>query len=343
MKKTKRSNVLSHLPSNENAVSSLLRALCVLKPIRETVVRLFTNASYGADDVEFEGISTQCNIGGAIPDMCFQSVSLRAVVEIKVSNWQNLTTNQPQTYLQWLMAQHVDHKYFIFLVPPRYIHRQIYESRKADFCAANPNHGIHFIEITWLDLSDVLDESGLSATSVYARDFQNMLEEWYVPTPITFTFNQLSENSMFNTDVGDALCRLFELVDELSMEFELAGFTVSKYCPRRWWAEEWGMYIKCGNNNVLYLGIWPSFWQAHGYPLCIGVNPDNWAPPIVARFQQMFQTTPGYFTFVPDGHPFLTKGIEQQYLLGDNAVQDISSWLLQGYLNQICDFFNNNP
>lgn len=188
-------NVLRYLPSDENAVTTLLRALCVLKPIREVIVRIFTQGNYGADDVEFEGVSMQFDIGGAIPDICLQTDTLRAVVEIKVSDWRGLTANQPQNYLRWLMCQPVNHKFFVFLVPPHYAaqHRKEYERRKAAFCTVNPKHGIYFVEITWLDVCAALDETGLSATSVYARDFQNLLEGWYVPTPITFTLNELSE------------------------------------------------------------------------------------------------------------------------------------------------------
>lgn len=195
MEEYMQANVLRYLPSDENAVTTLLRALCVLKPIREVIVRLFTHGNFGADTVEFDGIFTQFSIGEAIPDMCLQTDILRAVVEIKVSDWRSLTSYQPQSYLRWLINQPVRHKFFVFLVPPHYAahHRQEYERRKTVFCAGNPNHGIHFVELTWLDVCAALDETGLSATSVYARDFQALLKGWYAPTPIIFTPNELRE------------------------------------------------------------------------------------------------------------------------------------------------------
>jgi hypothetical protein len=186
-------NVLRYLASDENAVTTLLRALCVLKPIREAVVRLFTQGHFGADAVEFEAISTQIGIGEAIPDMCFHTDTLRVAVEIKVFDWRELTPNQPQSYLRWLVSQPADQKFFVFLVPPHYAHRQEYERRKANFYAEHPNHGIHFVEITWLNVCAVLGETGLSTISVYARDFKNLLEGWYVGTPITFTLDELRE------------------------------------------------------------------------------------------------------------------------------------------------------
>lgn len=98
-------NVLRYLPANENAVTTLLRALCVLNPIREIVARLFTGDRFGADDIPFSGIATQFGIGGPIPDMCWQGNDLCIAVEIKVSEGQGFTGNQPGSYLDWLVKQ----------------------------------------------------------------------------------------------------------------------------------------------------------------------------------------------------------------------------------------------
>ena len=335
-------NVLRYLPSNENAVTILLRALCALKPIREAIVRLFTHDNFGAAEVEFEAISTHTSIEGPIPDMRFQTEALCVVVEIKVSASLGLTANQPQQYLQWLVRQPVTHKFFVFLVPPHYApeHRREYESRKAAFCTANPHHGIQFVEIHWLEVRDIFDKTGLSATSGYARDFHNLLEEWYVPTPLAFTRAELGVTTMFNTAAATALHKLFQCVDDLASEFERAGFTIAKSFPKRWWESEHGLYIRCGNAGVLFLGIWSGFWRKHGSPLCIGVHKGMWAPAVIARFQQMF---PSCVTYPPtDPNPYLVTGIEQ-YLLMQNAVRDVSTWLLQGYLNGICDLVPGNP
>src|SRR5712691_9102450 len=195
-------NVLRHLVSNENSMTNLLYALCDLKPIREVVVRLFTQKMFGADDVEFEDMSVHISRGGPVPDMCIEADALHVAVEIKVAYATELTLNQPQQYLQWLNnPPRASNKFFVFLVPPYYAvqHRQAYETRKQAFCVAHPQHDIQFVEITWLDVHAALDKTGLSATCVYTRDFQNLLQEWYSPTPITFTFPELGVTTMFNT------------------------------------------------------------------------------------------------------------------------------------------------
>ena len=144
---------------------------------------------------------------------------------------------------------------------------------------------------------------------------------------------------MFNTNAANAICKVFEFVEQIASEFERAEFTVARYFPRRWWASEHGLYIKCGNENVLWLGIWPGFWKDYGYPLCIGVHNGKWAPVVIARFQQIFQ---GYVIYPPnEAFPYSAKGIDQHLLMG-NAVRDVSNWLLQGYLNGICDLVTGN-
>jgi hypothetical protein len=108
---------------------------------------------------------------------------------------------------------------------------------------------------------------------------------------------------------------------------------VAKRFQEQWWQGEWGIYLQCGNANVLFLGVWMGYWQEHGWPVCIGVNQGRWQPAVIARFQQMF---PEHDLYPPqDAHPYLVRGIDPQLLTGD-AVRDVSDWLLQGYLKDIC-------
>lgn len=132
---------------------------------------------------------------------------------------------------------------------------------------------------------------------------------------------------------------MFEFVEQIASEFERTEFTVQRSFLKRWWENEYGLYIQCGNDPVLWLGIWPDFWKDYGYPLCIGVHHGKWAPAVIARFQQTFQ---GYVVYPPnDAFPYFTKGIDKHLLMG-NAVRDVSNWLLQEYLNGICDIVTVN-
>jgi hypothetical protein len=144
---------------------------------------------------------------------------------------------------------------------------------------------------------------------------------------------------VFNKNAASAICKVFKFVEQIASEFERAGFTVQRNFPKRWWESEHGLYIRCGNEHVLFLGIWMNFWEDHGYPLCISVVQGKWAPAIITRFQQTF---PGYIVYPPhDAFPNLTQGIDQHLLMGD-AVQDVSHWLLQGYLKDIGTLFPGN-
>ena len=305
-------NVLRQLVSNENSITTLLRALCILKPVRDVIVRLFTQNTFDADKVEFEEISTQLDIGRAKLDMCIQTDELQVVVEIKAANSTSLTVNQPQQYLQWLARQQARNKFFVFLVPSHYAgqYRQEYERRKQAFCATHPGHGIYFVEITWVELYAALAATGLSAACTYTRDFQNFLKEWCLPTPITFTLEELSETTMFHTTTAKTVDKMFAFVDQIASEFERAGFTVHKRYPGRRWSGEFAIQLQCGDKrgkDVLYLGVWMSYWQDYGHPLCIGVGPE-WTPAVVERFKETFRDDYDICS------GFLTRRIDQQLL-----------------------------
>jgi len=320
-------------------MTNLLRALCALKPIRDVIVKLFTQDKFDAEEVDFECISTQLNIGDAIPDMCIQNINLRIAVEIKTSDWRGLTANQPQVYLRWLTTQQAQDKFFVFLKPPHYSDQQWqeYSIRKNVFCAANPGHGITFVEITWADVLSALEETGLSSTCIYTRDFENLIKEWYFPTPIRFTHNELRVTSMFNTDAGNAIFKIFKFVDQIESEFKRAGFTVIRR-PRRQIGLNsrdyvYGFDIECGGKNVLFLGLWMAFWMDHGFPLCISVWKGYPHPEVLQRFATSFAD---HFEYpLNDPNPSLVKGIIDQHLLMENAVHNVSEDLLK-YLNEIC-------
>src|SRR5438876_916449 len=311
-------NVLRHLVSNEHALTTLLYALCDLKPIREVVVRLFTHMQFGADDVAFADMSVQGSRGGPLPDLGIEAEALRVAVETTVADAPGFTVHPPPPSWQWLThSPRASHTFFVFLIPPSSAvhHRQAYAARKQDFCKENPQHNMQFVELTWCDVHAALDQTGLSATCVYTRDFQQLLQEWYASPPSTLTFPALGVTTLFNATAGSAAYKVFTCLEQIDPEFESAGFTVVKRFQAQWWQDEWGLYLQCNNANVLFLGVWMGYWQEHGCPLCIGVNKGRWKPAVIARFQQMF---PQHDLYPPqDAHP-----------AGD-VVREVSTWLLQ--------------
>ncbi|MFZ4789353.1 MAG: hypothetical protein ACOYMW_00310 [Candidatus Competibacteraceae bacterium] len=331
-------NVLSHLVSDENSMTNLLKAVCALKPIREVVIRLFTADKFGTDEVDFEDLSTQQSVGGAIPDMCIQIDNKLAVaVEIKTSDWRLLTVNQPTTYLQWLNSQTGD-KFFVFLVAPNYLaqHRQTYSQRKQQYIASYPKHGITFIEIDWLDLRSKLQETELSSCCVYARDFENLIESWYLPTPIKFTVVELKETKMFNKTAGISLYKMFGFVQGMEVALTKQGFKVVKAYRNFGLDGEFAVYVHCGDQLVLWLGIWPSLWQDHGWPLAVGVDQINCPPSVVSRFGTFF---PNHIVYPPNNsNPYLVTPIDES-LLGEDAVRDVLKFL-NPYLDGICGVVN---
>jgi hypothetical protein len=123
---------------------------------------------------------------------------------------------------------------------------------------------------------------------------------------------------------------MFDFMEQIAPCFEAAGFEVEGVFHKRCSDGDYGMYLKSGRQPVLYLGLWSELWRERGHALCIGVHRDQWAPGVVARFQQRF---PDCEVYPPrDPQPLLVKGVDAVLLAGD-AVRDVSAWLLRGYLS----------
>lgn len=134
---------------------------------------------------------------------------------------------------------------------------------------------------------------------------------------------------MFGVASPTAARRLFDFMEQIAPRFEAAGFGVEGVFHKRWTDGDYGMYLKCRGQPVLYLGIWSELWRERGHALCVGVHRDQWAPAVVDRFQRRF---PDCEAYPPrDANPFLVKGVDSALLL-DDAVEAVSAWLLRGYL-----------
>lgn len=332
-------NVLSHLPNDENSVTILLRALCVLKPIRDVVVKLFTDNKFNGTDVLFDDISIQVQLSnGSIPDMIIESAKLDLciVVEVKTSDWRELTSNQPQSYLQWLLKQKANNKYFVFLTPPNYQHMGEYINRKTTFYSGYPDacHTIKFVEISWLDIRYTLQASGLTTTCIYARDFANLIEAWYIPVPIKFSSNELKEIDMYNTTAANAVCKIFRVTEEVALEIERAGFNVIRGFSKRFFDDvgEYGMSIKYKDRDILFFGLWTAFWKDKGCPLCLGVDETRCEPAIVELFREAFPNHIRYPS--PNSKYIYLVACVEKHLLTQNAVKDIAEMIINGYLNK---------
>ncbi|RMH74527.1 MAG: hypothetical protein D6681_23045 [Calditrichaeota bacterium] len=131
--------------------------------------------------------------------------------------------------------------------------------------------------------------------------------------------------------VGSAVCKMFELVEVMASEFERIGrFDIERFMQKKWWNGEYGFYIKCCENKILWFGIWAEIWSSRGYPICVGVE-EKWGQHVVGRFQVSF---PSYERIGRYG--WLVSCLEKELLLGD-PVKNVREWLMNSYLNNICE------
>ena len=334
-------NVLLQLPKDEYYITKLLVALCVLKPLREVIVRAITEGAYGADDVQFDDIFS-LNTGNIRPDLALRTENLLVLVEIK-TDWKcPLQPTQPTGYLTYLLGQPQAYKACVLLAPPAYVHLPVWQARVAAFNTVNPGHGIQHVELNWLQVADAIDEVGLPTMSAYARDFVGFMEEMYNPPFIAFNHHQLQVTDMFNRDAAAAIRNLLLVIDGVRTRIEEAGFQLDGPHNTRWWRPadgEYAIIVSCGQQRVLWFGMWRAYWEAHGCPLCVGVE-GAWARPIIARFQQEF---PNPHVFPPNGpNPYLVTCVPQNLLLAQDPVGEVYQWIHNHFLNGICGLLPGN-
>lgn len=336
-------NVLTHLPTDELFQTRLLYALCSLKPLREIILRKFTDGEFGAEDVEQEDIHTffpikDNNRTAAIPDLVVLTNELLVLVELKVSEDCALQPTQPYNYLAWAAAQNHRRKYCVLLTPPQYQYVGAWDVGFGNFAAANPNHRIKNVKLNWPQIGDALVDSGLPVISHYARDYAEILFDLYRACAAYFNYNQLQVNDLFNRDTIDGIRNLFSLIDCLEVELEQRGFQIQRYRNKRWWEPgcEYGFNVRCEQQNVLWIGLWSNYWSDHSCPLAIAADV-GWDQRVIARFRQSFPMCELYPKNSPD--QCWTDCVPRELLVQDNATDAVRDWLLQSFLTGVCDIF----
>lgn len=327
-----RPNVLQALPSKENDTTNLLKALCELTQFREVVLRHFTGGKFGAKDVEPDAISAQQGLGGAIPDMVLEGADVIVVVEIKTTEWCCLTDNQPNTYLKWLHAYpHTANKYFVFLVPPGYVHWDAYDRGKEKFENEHKGHSLNVLDKTdWLDFVTAIEESGITETSIYAQDFCEMIRRRYTSSGISFSLAELEVQDVYSKNAATAMRKILSLIQKVYEHLKLA-YDIRTVFNNFWWENgERGFYVQAGNEDVLYFGLWMLHWQDTGNPLCFGVNRD-WNPKIVELFRMKFPNNELYTPANRTSCYYLVP-VEKHLLMAPDAVEAVVRMLEERYL-----------
>ena len=172
-------NILSHVITNENATTQLLYALCAYRPFREVLVRLCTQGQFGVEAVQWGDLNPQMDIGGAVPDLVMEGQSVTIVLEVKITAWRSLTSNQPEAYLTWL-ASHSSTApaFFVALIPRGTLHLDLLQSRIASFQTRHTQQPVTTAVIQWDEFHQGLVHHDLDRMNASVRDFCQILKSW---------------------------------------------------------------------------------------------------------------------------------------------------------------------
>jgi len=320
-----RINILKEVMREENEVTRMLYALCAYKPFREVLVRFLTGGRYGADDVGWEDMGVQATIDGVKPDFYALGESLTLLVEIKTSLYTGLTSAQPTNYLVWL-ARHPrsGKRFFVALIPSRYAHRDELEKRFASWLSQAGEPSVTATILTWEGFLEALRTTGLEQLNPYVSDFYDVLKSWLTEPPIKLTY--LEVEKMYAKETAKGIANLFKLLERVSVELE-KSYQIEKSFNRRWWDNgEYGVYVREGDHNLLWFGIWQAYWEHSGVPLCYGVQ-QNWGDDLVRKFQSLH---PQYITFPQgDPNPFFLEKVGKEIFLAEDQVGKIVGLLEQ--------------
>jgi hypothetical protein len=331
----RRNNILSHLIKNENDTTKLLYALLTYKPFSNALLRLFTNGKVGTADLSWDDMSIQTTIGGSIPDLSILGEGVNIVVEVKTTPWRGLTDNQPQSYLQWLAAQDASKAgYFVAIVPPGYDHLLELKRRITSFHDSNTLNPVTSSIVTWDDVLETLCESDLDQMNPYIRDFCDLLNSWYEIPVTKFTFEEVC--TMYDANTAKAIRKLLRVVEDVISGIEQKGYKVEHGFQKKWWEREgeYGGYVKCDDQNVLWFGLWQDYWEKSGVPLCFGVQDRQWDARICKEFIRMH---PNYTRFPSnDPRPFVLENIQKDIILSEDPVARILS-MLEKDLQLLCE------
>jgi hypothetical protein len=324
-----RVNILKEVMREENEVTRMLYALCAYRAFREVLVRFLTGDRYGAEDVAWEDMGIQATIDGVKPDFYALGESLSLLLEIKTSLYTGLTSAQPANYLAWL-ARHPrpGKRFFVALIPARYIHRGELEKRLVPWLSKPIEPLVTVTILEWEGFLEALRTTGLEEINPYVSDFYDVLNSWLAEPPIKFTY--LEVEKMYTRETASGIANLLKLVERVAAEME-KSYQIEKSFNRRWWDNgEYGIYIREGDHNLFWFGIWQAYWEHSGVPLCYGVQ-QNWGDALVRKFQSLH---PQYITFPKgDPNPFFLEKVGKEVFLAEYQVGKIVGLLEQELQN----------
>lgn len=247
------------------------------------------------------------------PTLIIRNDGVCALVEVKVTQYQRLTSNQPDGYFSFLSKDETPERSLIFLVPKGWVHLGSIEESFKLLSAARRDGNIRTRVVYWEDVLAVIEENDLQALNPFLGEFHQLLAARLRPRPIVFSTREVL--MLFSKDFPAALSNLDQMISEIqerSSAFKSTTHRERALCPK-----EHGLYFtNARDETVLWFGVWTDFWKQDGIPLCFGVD-DKWPTSVREAFRASYKGNTRRF------ENWTLGWISQEALASENAVEQV--------------------
>lgn len=284
-------NIFDDVLHRENALTDALRNYLKYPPIRSALWRTLPDIVRRDEHVDFssiEDVETRSSGGssGGVPDLVLSGPTFLLVIEAKVGA--ELTCAQKSAYVPWIREQIEESKermgFVVFLVPEDYPHRpeldSCLENARALCRSENPRICITKPPITWEQFVQALGSLNMSSLNELIREFYSHLSKRF--KSVRFTSEEI--HLMLDKKTASGILKLMSIVDKVEVKLKAAGLRRGRLNPG-----DYGYDFRCDDpdGGLVYFGIWWSFWEKHGYPLCIAVSQENSPQSLLDAFEKL--------------------------------------------------------
>ena len=307
------SNIFHNLVTDEDSTTELLCNLMRFAAFRRPLLARFLSEACAAQ-IAYDDIDTQVDLGGSgRPDIIIRNDKVCALMEVQVTQYQELTGNQPDGYFSFLSKDKTPERWLVFLVPKGWVNLRSLEEFLGLLNAAHRNGSIRTRVVYWEDVLAVIEENDLQALNPFLGEFYQLLLARFIPRAIVFSTREVL--MLFSKEFPAALSNLDQLIGQIqekSSAYKSRPQRARALCP-----EEYGIYFaNARDDTVLWFGVWTDFWKQEGLPLCFGVD-DKWPTAVREAFRASYKGNTKRF------QNWTLGWISQEALASDSAVEQV--------------------
>ena len=284
---TRDTNIYYNLVNKEDALTELLANLLQFDSFKNAFSEFIADKAHFPDlSFQYTDVKTQEELRGlGKPDLIIENESFCIFIECKVTDYRELTSHQPVSYLKYLAELTNKKCALIFLLPNYYEHQDSIRQKAAPFFSIATNSQIHLELIYWNELIAHI-ETHISDQNIAIEHFVSLLHSWFDFPLITFPKEDFI--MMMNKEIPTLLLKLISLVNEVADKVSRVFKTKDGFNENGF-----GYYVKNQDGEwLLWFGCEYGFWRDHGSFLQIGVGDDEFegfSPNVINRFKERFR------------------------------------------------------